>query len=80
MLELSGSARTHLGQATPTLLKLEGDVLQEMSDQSLATVRDHDGMVVLATGCRLERVTLCTSLWRCWWWCNQLPGVPRCAR
>ena len=49
MLKLRGSAGTPLGQVTQILLKLEEDVLQEMSNQSLATVRNSDGAVVLAT-------------------------------
>lgn len=49
MLKLKGSAGTPLGQVTQILLKLEEDVLQELSDQSLATARNSDGTVVLAT-------------------------------
>lgn len=48
MLKLRGLAGTPLGQATQILLKLEEDVLQDMSAQSLATVRN-SGAVVLAT-------------------------------
>lgn len=54
MLELRGSAGTPSGQVTQRLLKPERDVLQQMSDQSLAIARGSDGTVVLATRCRLE--------------------------
>ena len=49
MLKLRGSAGTPLGHMTQIHLRLEEDVLQEMSDQSLATARNSDGTVVLAT-------------------------------
>lgn len=43
MLKLRGSTRTPLGQMTQMLLKPEGDVLQEMSDQNIAIVRNSWG-------------------------------------